>query len=317
MAITRDTELHRWRRLAVMRDHPELTALMGPYLPTAGWAVAVVGVQVCIAAWIGQQPWWAIAITAYTVGAVASLSLLSLLHETSHDLVFRRPSANQWLGIFCGLPLMVPAATSYRKGHHLHHSHLGDTVYDGDFASPWEARMVGNCPLRKAMWLVAQPLLLSLRIGRMPGVVVVDRWSLANVAVQVVFDVAVVVWLGWGAATYLVLAHCFALGLHPLGGRWIQEHHIVDPGQVTYSYYGPMNRLVFNCGYHSEHHDLMRVPWIHLPKVRRIASEVYGPLHAHTSWGRLLVRFLFDRELTLANRTYGCGNKGAARKVTA
>jgi sphingolipid delta-4 desaturase len=304
MALAHDTELHLRRRIQIIRAHPELLDLMGPYRPTAAWVVLVIAVQVCMAAWVGQQPWWAIGIAAYTVGAVASLALLSLMHETSHDLVFRRPVANQWLGIACGLPLMVPAASSYRKGHHLHHGKQGDPVYDGDFASPWEARMVGNGPLRKSLWLAAQPVLLSLRIGRMPGVALVDRWSLANLAAQLAFDAAVIFWLGWGAAAYLLLAHCFALGLHPLGGRWIQEHHIIDPEQATYSYYGPMNPLVFNCGYHAEHHDLMRVPWVHLPAVRRAAPEFYERLHSHRSWTALLLRFLFDRELTLANRQF-------------
>jgi sphingolipid delta-4 desaturase len=68
-----------------------------------------------------------------------------------------------------------------------------------------------------------------------------------------------------------------------------------------------MNPLVFNCGYHAEHHDLMQIPWVHLPRVREIAPEVYGPLHAHRSWSALVVRFVFDRKLTLANRTYGTG----------
>ncbi|NBV52103.1 MAG: hypothetical protein EBR83_00980, partial [Verrucomicrobia bacterium] len=56
-------------------------------------------------------------------------------------------------------------------------------------------------------------------------------------------DVAIVLLWGPKALVYLVLATVFALGLHPVGGRWIQEHVVTAPDQETYSYYGPLNRV--------------------------------------------------------------------------
>src|SRR5207248_2767946 len=90
-----------------------------------------------------------------------------------------------------------------------------------------------------------------------------------------------------------------AIGLHPLGARWIQEHFAMNPGQETYSYYGPLNKVSFNVGYHNEHHDLMTIPWSRLPEVRRIAPEFYEGLHAYHSWTKLLVQFLTDPNITL------------------
>jgi sphingolipid delta-4 desaturase len=92
-----------------------------------------------------------------------------------------------------------------------------------------------------------------------------------------------------------------AIGLHPLGARWIQEHFALVPDQETYSYYGPLNRVSFNVGYHNEHHDLVTVPWSRLPEIRRRAPEFYDGLHAYTSWTGLLVRFVRDRHITLFN----------------
>jgi sphingolipid delta-4 desaturase len=101
---------------------------------------------------------------------------------------------------------------------------------------------------------------------------------------------------------YLVLSSAFSVGLHPLGARWIQEHYIIKPGQETYSYYGPYNWVSYNVGYHNEHHDLMVVPWSRLPKLREMAPEFYNNLYYHTSYTSLLLRFLFDRSLTLHSR---------------
>src|SRR5438105_13141440 len=106
---------------------------------------------------------------------------------------------------------------------------------------------------------------------------------------------------GWAPLKYLLFATVFAIGLHPLGARWIQEHFALAPGQETYSYYGPLNKVSFNVGYHNEHHDVITVPWSRLPEVRRLAPEFYEGLHAYQSWTALLVRVLRDRNVTLVN----------------
>ena len=58
----------------------------------------------------------------------------------------------------------------------------------------------------------------------------------------------------------------------PLGARWIQEHYTFVQGQETYSYYGILNRLAFNIGYHNEHHDFMTIPWYRLGRLRASRS---------------------------------------------
>jgi sphingolipid delta-4 desaturase len=92
------------------------------------------------------------------------------------------------------------------------------------------------------------------------------------------------------------------MGLHPLGARWVQEHYTICGAQATTSYYGPMNRVLFNAGYHNEHHDLMSIPWSRLPKLKAIAPELYDTINAHQSWSALLIRFLADRRITLDDR---------------
>ena len=112
-------------------------------------------------------------------------------------------------------------------------------------------------------------------------------------------------YLVWGPMSfaYLALSLFFSIGLHPLGARWIQRHYLAGEGeQETFSYYGSLNLLTFNVGYHNEHHDFPSVAWNRLPRINAVAPEFYDELAAHMSWTRLLFRFLFDPEITLYSR---------------
>src|SRR5439155_22442942 len=161
----------------------------------------------------------------------------------------------------------------------------------------------GHSALGKALWLLFYPVFQITRPYRVKEVRLWDRWTATNLVVQVAVNVAIWYLLGPGALLYCALSLFFSIGLHPLGARVIQRHYLTAPGeQETFSYYGPLNRIAFNVGYHNEHHDLITVPWLRLPEVRRGAPEFYDQLHAHWSWTRLLVRFLRDRQITLFSR---------------
>ncbi len=47
-----------------------------------------------------------------------------LQHELSHFLAFKKPLYNKVLSIFSNMVLVVPTATTFRKYHQEHHSHL-------------------------------------------------------------------------------------------------------------------------------------------------------------------------------------------------
>jgi sphingolipid delta-4 desaturase len=72
-------------------------------------------------------------------------------------------------------------------------------------------------------------------------------WHLINLAVQVVFDVIIVKFMGLRALGYFLMSSFLAGSLHPCAAHFIAEHYLWDGlGQETYSYYGPLNVLAYN-----------------------------------------------------------------------
>ena len=296
---------HFQRRRDILARHPEVRRLIAKNPWTAAWVVALVAAQFAIAAFIGETPWWVLLIASYVVGAVINHALYVLMHECTHDTVFEKSLANRLLGILCDFPLALPSAMAFRKYHLMHHKYLGQYERDPDIVMKTEASLIGNSPLKKALWIallsvsqMLRPLKVKLLIGKKIG----DGWMTANMLVQLAVDIAVVYFLGWAGLVYLLLSTFFALGLHPLGGRWIQEHYSRDRVQDTHSYYGPLNALCFNMGYHVEHHDFANVPWNNLPKLKQTAGEFYDNRFYYRSWLAVVWNFIFDKELSAYSR---------------
>jgi sphingolipid delta-4 desaturase len=293
---------HRNRAQWILRNHPEVRKHIGTNAGTFWILLGVVVGQLALAAALTSSPWWLILVVAALPGAFASHTLWIIIHECTHSLVFRSRAANMMAGILANLPHLVPSAVAFGRYHARHHSYLGIYELDADLPYRWEARLVGTSPLRKTLWLLVFPIMQSIRPARLKEIKPIDRWVVINFATQILFDVGVWFLLGPGAFWFLFASFFFSLGLHPLGARWIQEHYIFFPGQSTSSYYGIVNRFGLNIGHHNEHHDFPSVPWNRLPELRRTAPEAYDSLGSHRSWTRVLLRFIFDHQITLFSR---------------
>lgn len=308
---------HKARTKAILRAHPEVRAEIGKNPWSFALVVLLVAIQFALAWWLRDKPWWAILLVAYTVGAVADHGLFVLVHEVAHNLIFKKTVSNILAGITANLPSVIPTAISFKRYHLKHHSYQGVYELDADLPSEWEARLVGNSPIRKATWLLLFPIFQMLRAFRIKEVSLFDRWQLFNMVVIFAVDAAVLVVLGPRAFLYLLAAVFFSVGLHPVGARWIQRHWLVEDEQETYSYYGAMNTLAFNVGFHNEHHDFPSIPWNRLPKVKEEAPEYYRELKSHASWSRLLLQFVFDPSLTLFSRMVRDRQGHSARRTAA
>jgi sphingolipid delta-4 desaturase len=316
-----DTPLpHRQRAKQILAAHPGVRELFERDQWSVLWTFLLVALQVAMGIGLAffDAPWWVIVITAYVFGAFANHALFVLIHEYTHNVVFRKATANRLGAIFANIAIVFPASMGFRNYHLLHHKYLGIPGLDADLPTPSEARLVGNSWWRKALWLsMFWAVQALLRPTTVDAVRKFDRWVVFNIFAMAVAMAPIVWFFGWWPVAYLFMSTMFSLGVHPVGARWIQEHYMFKEGQETYSYYGPLNKLSFNMGYHNEHHDFPQVPWSRLPEVRAAAPEFYDHLYHHRSWTKLLFHVLFSRKFRLHNRTVRLMPDGAGEMVAA
>jgi sphingolipid 4-desaturase/C4-monooxygenase len=303
-------EPHRTRRQAIIKAHRDVLQLCGPEPLTKYLVLTVVALQVTCAYLLKNTPVmsWPFWLTAYIIGATANQNLFLAIHEISHNLAFKTPIYNRLIAIFANLPIGVPYSAGFRQYHLTHHKSLGVDGLDTDLPTAFEAVFLDSV-LGKAFFCTFQLLFYAIR----PMFVFAIPFGpihYLNIASQIVFDAIIVRILGWHAMTYLLLSSFLAGSLHPCAAHFISEHYVFERSQVkggkmppdvpvpeTFSYYGPLNVLTYNVGYHNEHHDFPAVPWTRLPKLYEIAKEFYHPLPCHKSWPIVLWQFIVDKEV--------------------
>jgi sphingolipid delta-4 desaturase len=295
-------EPHRNRTREILKQFPDVRKLIGKNPNTFFAILLLVAIQGTLCWVLADQPWWLIIVAAYTIGAFADHALFVMIHEATHKLIFKNRNANRLAGILANTPMVFASSVSFEKYHIKHHSFQGVHELDGDLPNYWEAKLINNFFIGKAIWLLFYPFFQLFRIPRLKEIKAFCGWVAFNWFVQIVVVAAVWFFLGPKAIVFLLLSFFFSVGLHPLGARWIQEHYLTHGEQETYSYYGVLNKVAFNVGYHNEHHDFPSVPWNRLPKIRENAPAFYNSLTYHTSWTKLFLRFLFDQELSLYSR---------------
>jgi sphingolipid delta-4 desaturase len=309
---------HALRQRAILEAHPEIKQLFGHDRRTFFITLGIVVMQTAIAGFFGHlglATWWLALLGAYGFGAFANHALFVVIHDAGHNTIFERIVFNKWAAILADLPNVFSTAIGFRCYHTKHHSHLGDYDYDADLPSHWEARIFGHSLLGKAAWMFLFPALQLTRLGRLRGSVPMwGRWTYINFACILAYDIAIFYFFGANALLYLFASFWFSVGgLHPLAARWVQEHFTFDPAQETFDYYGPLNRIQLNIGYHNEHHDFPEVPWTRLPQLKKMAPEFYDDLKFHRSWFELFFKFIFDPRFTLYSRVDRSAANSAAK----
>ncbi|KAK9802629.1 hypothetical protein WJX73_006946 [Symbiochloris irregularis] len=291
-----NAEPHATRRKEILAKHgSEVRKLYGTDISTAWQVLAVMALQLWTAYLVRDAAWWKLLIAAYGIGGTLSQNLFTAQHELSHFLAFKKPLYNRLLSLASNCPLVVPMATTFRKYHQEHHSHLGVDGWDVDLPTFFEANWITNT-VAKTIWVSMYILVYGVR----PVLVKPKPMGLAdfvNLVLVLAFDGALLYFWGYKSLAFLLAGVVMGGGLHPLGGHLIAEHYMFLKGQETYSYYGPLNAITYNVGYHNEHHDFPQIPHTRLYKLREIAPEHYDTLHHHTSWTWVTWKFLSDPEV--------------------
>ena len=295
-------EPHKLRTSKIIKDHPEIRQLIGRNPYTFLVILLCVGIQLALAYWLADKSWWLVVGLAYVIGAFSCHTLFVCIHECAHNLVFKNRALNKIAAIIANLPMGLPSAISFQKYHIKHHSFQGVEELDGDMPYHWEAKLIDNSTLGKALWLLFYPLFQMLRPARLKEISLWDAWTVVNIVVEVAFMGGLFYLLGVKALVFLLASFFFSVGLHPLGARWVQEHYLTHGDQETKSYYGPLNVVNLNVGYHNEHHDFPSIPWNNLPKLNALGGSYYSSLHYHKSYTLLLFKFLFDKEMSVYSR---------------
>ncbi len=297
------SEPHRVRTLQILKQYPDVKKLMGKNPLTIFAIVGLVGGMIAISYLVKDSAWWVVLLVAYFVGAFFNHALFVMIHECSHHLLFKTKPLNRLAAIVSNLPHVFPSAISFERYHIKHHSFQGVHELDADLPDFWEAKLFNNSALGKAFWLLLFPVFQVIRTFRLKEIKPVDGWIITNWVIQIAFNIFLWVFFGPKALMFMLLSFFFSVGLHPLGARWIQEHYLtLSETQETYSYYGPLNAVAFNVGYHNEHHDFPSIPWNRLPRLKKSAPTFYDSLFSHQSWTSLFFRFLFDKNISLYSR---------------
>lgn len=294
-------EPHRRRRAEILAKYPEIKQLYGPEWRTKYMVGATVALQTFLAIALRESSWPVFLTVIYLVGATANHSLFLAIHEWSHNLGFKHPRSNQLGSILANLPIGIPYAATFKPYHMDHHRNQGVHGVDTDIAHPVEASIIQNRTPLKALYFFFQLAFYALRptfIKPPP----VTQMVVLNFVVQVAYDAALLYCFGWNALLYLLLSTFICGSFHPTAGHFLSEHLEVVEGVETYSYYGPLNYVTYNVGYHNEHHDFPYVPWSRLPEVRRIASEYYDTIPQCDSWCGIIWNYVTSPNLGAYSR---------------
>jgi len=295
---------HTQRRNLMLKKYPVIKTLMGADPNEILVVTSMVFAQVLACYFLQDSSWLTIILMAYIFGGTINHSLTLAIHDIGHNTAFGAGVKNAWknryFGFLANLPLGVPYSVTFKKYHIDHHRYLAGDGLDTDLPTEWEGNFFTNGPL-KLLWLFLNPLFYAFR----PMIVrpkTPTHYEFKNWIVQIIFNVWIYQSFGGKAMAYLLIGTFLSLGVHPIAGHFIAEHYMFVKGVDTFSYYGPLNMLTFNVGYHNEHHDFPFIPASHLPELRKIAPEYYEEVPQLESWIMVLYDYVMDPQNGPFNR---------------
>ncbi len=242
---------------------------------------------------------WILFAVTYIVSGTLNHSLFLAMHEVTHDLFFKSRTMNRVFSYIVNIPMGVPASGYFKIYHRSHHTDLGEPMVDTDIPSVLEGEIFRG-KLGRLLWLGIQSVTYIFR-PLLQKPLPITKELLIGSLIQYSFDFAICYFWSWKSIFYLIVGSLLGGSLHPISGHFLSEHFEFIPGQATYSYYGPMNFICYNVGYHIEHHDFPRIPCTKLYRLKEIAPEWYA-MPSYNSWLRVMYDFVMEENMSLFAR---------------
>src|SRR5688500_18221453 len=170
------SEPHRMRTKQILKQQPEIRQLIGKNPISFVAIIGLVAFQIGMAMLLAEQSWWLVFGAAYLLGAFADHSLFVMIHECAHRLIFKNQTANKLAGILANIPQIFPSSVSFERYHIKHHSFQGIHELDADLPNRWEAKLINNSFIGKAIWLLFFPFFQLFRISRLKEIRPFDGW---------------------------------------------------------------------------------------------------------------------------------------------
>ncbi|WP_306027491.1 fatty acid desaturase [Stappia sp. MMSF_3263] len=308
-SISPQARRHLQMRKETLKAHPGLRDLAGPDPRTALFVPLLLALHWGMAWAVSDSNLLVVFLAAFLFGQFVIHAAGALVHETAHRLIFRGEKAK--LAFDLGLETILGSfgkQLTYQHEHlSSHHPFIGDYErdYEHEDLCAFKARemLVEGRPRLQRALTVATLVVHILPFGfiisdeifprlyeRLTGRVARDgerhvrstraplwqrrlfiAWSLGvNVLLFAAFG-----FLGWLYHNWALSIFLGKFGISNLG-QSLSEHPGDDAGTPTRSTYGWINRLLFNTGYHNEHHTFPNVAWTRLPELTRGAPEVFS-----------------------------------------
>lgn len=294
-------EPHHFRRKEMLKKYPDIRSLMGYDRKIAWINFFVVVVQLLLAVKVqkifeshefSNTDWFLYFLFTYLIGGSLAHWASMAIHEASHNTAAKSRNGNRLVGLWANLIMVVPAAMSLRKHHPHHHVNMGVLGKDQDIPRSWVKDWVGNKSFRKFLWITFYILFAIVSTGRIGKQ---NKYELLNIFTQILANLAIYLLIGPFAFYYICLSMFCGHTFNPISAHFIHEHYSDDGVQETFSYYGPINWITYNVGYHTEHHDFMNIPGTRLPELKKIAPEYYDSIVSHRSWFLVHLNFIFNK----------------------
>jgi len=245
-------------------------------------------------------PVWPMRLAGYAVIGISIHAMAVLVHEGSHNSIFRSRFVDRWVGFLLGVPVLV-SYSAYRTLHGFHHRYTRDADDPDEFLNVTKNRTALEVLFYS--WLIFGTPIYLVHVAK----TALERGKrLERIDIIVEYLLLAVICTGVALLCirldgWPVLLHCWALPMlvaMVFGNvRSWAEHQMTQPGNPltqtrTVTSNAVVSFLMCNLNYHLEHHLFPGIPWYNLPKLHAMLQDEYRRAGAFIY--RSYLRFLWD-----------------------